>query len=218
MIQFLLVVLVLFIHLLSVFGKDGVLGIAELSCILLLLLLKGLVTCSIFKHPLRILITTSFEFMMVLFSRKPELLLELIFDLVLAGLELLNLATNHQLLARNLLQKLLTFILKVICTGSLIDSIGIAGVRGVLQLSEKTFPRGADLLHDCFLGQDLVTVGIGTLTDTSSLAYASDNSMRVTIFDFMHHKATICAGCKKPVVIVAEAHALDWAAMSLHFA
>ena len=72
-----------------------------------MLLLEGLVTSSILKHTLRVLISAGLELLVVLLCLHLELLLELILDLVLAGLELLNLAANRQCLTGQSLIKLL---------------------------------------------------------------------------------------------------------------
>ena len=94
-----LVVLLLLIHLFSVLLIDCRLSITELPCFLLLLFLQSLVASSILKHALRVLVTSSFELLVVLLLLHLQLLFKLVFNFILVGLKLFNLAADHQLLA-----------------------------------------------------------------------------------------------------------------------
>ena len=92
----LVVVLLLAAHLLLMLVEDGLLGGAVAPSLVLLQLLQSLILCGVFQHPLRVLVAASLDFLVVLLGLLPELLLELILDLALAGFQLLDLAPNHQ--------------------------------------------------------------------------------------------------------------------------
>ena len=77
--------LLLIIDFHSVIFVDGSLGIAELSCLLRLLLLEGLIACGILEHALRVLIAFGVEDLMVLFVLHLLLLLKLFLNLVLTS-------------------------------------------------------------------------------------------------------------------------------------
>ena len=84
------------IRLFSVLLVNRSLGLSELPSFLLLLLLKSLVASCILKHPLRVFVAPSFNLLVILLGLEPELLIKLIFDFLLASIDLLNLAPNHQ--------------------------------------------------------------------------------------------------------------------------
>ena len=110
----------LLVDLLSMLLHDYFLRISEVPRLLLLMLLQSLVAGCVLKHALRVLIPLCLELMVVLFRLHLELLFELVFNLVLAGLELFDLALDHELLTGELLVELLDLILLVICTCLLI--------------------------------------------------------------------------------------------------
>ena len=79
-----LMVELLLVDLLRVILIDGSLRVAELSRLLLLLLLQSLVPRSVFEHALRVLVSTRLELLMVFIILHLLLFDELILDLVLA--------------------------------------------------------------------------------------------------------------------------------------
>ena len=94
-----LVVLLLLVDLFSMLFIDCSLSITELPGFLLLLFLESLVARGILKHALRVLIASSLELLMILLLLNFQLLFKLVFNLILVGFELFNLAADHQLLA-----------------------------------------------------------------------------------------------------------------------
>ena len=101
--------LVLLLHLVDLFGvvlEDCRLCITELSRFLLLLLLKCLVAGSILKHALGVFVPVGLHLLMILFFLHLELLEEVIFDLILASLQIFGSTTNLKLLRRELLMQL----------------------------------------------------------------------------------------------------------------
>ena len=81
-----LVRLVLVIDLFCMVLVDGCLSIAELSGLLLLLLLESLVAGRVFEHTLRVLVPACLNLLLVFLLQVLELLLKVLHDLVLAGL------------------------------------------------------------------------------------------------------------------------------------
>ena len=79
-----LMVFLLLVDLLRVILIDCSLRVAELSCLLLLLLLQGLVSRSVFKHALRVLVSSRLELLVVFIILHLLLFDELILDLVFA--------------------------------------------------------------------------------------------------------------------------------------
>ena len=93
-----LVSLVLVVDLLCMVLVDGSLSIAELSGLLLLLLLESLVAGRVLEHALRVLVPARLDLLLVFLLQVLELLLEVLHDLVLARLQILRSASNLQLL------------------------------------------------------------------------------------------------------------------------
>ena len=93
-----LVSLMLVVDLLCMVLVDGSLSIAELSGLLLLLLLESLVAGRVLKHALRVLVPARLDLLLVFLLQVLELLLEVLHDLVLARLQILRSTTNLQLL------------------------------------------------------------------------------------------------------------------------
>ena len=93
-----LVSLVLVVDLLCMVLVDGSLSIAELSCLLLLLLLESLVAGRVLEHALRVLVPACLDLLLVFLLQVLELLLEVLHDLVLASLQIFRPASNLQLL------------------------------------------------------------------------------------------------------------------------
>ena len=93
-----LVILFFLVQLLSVLFVHVFLGFTEATCLLLLMLLQSLILSCIFEHPLRVLISSVLNHLMVLVILLLQSFLELINKLSLTGLELLNLALDHHLL------------------------------------------------------------------------------------------------------------------------
>ena len=79
-----LMVELLLVDLLRVILIDGSLRVAELSRLLLLLLLQSLVPRSVFEHALRVLVSARLELLMVFIILHLLLFDELILDLVFA--------------------------------------------------------------------------------------------------------------------------------------
>ena len=141
-----LMVLLLLVHLLGVFLVDCSLGISKLSSFLLLLLLEGLVASCVFQHALRVLIPSCFKLLVVFLCLELQLLLELVFNLVLACLELLNFASDHQLLTGQLLVKLLDFIFLIVSTCFLADS-SVTRVSCTGQIVDQLVSLAHDVVH-----------------------------------------------------------------------
>jgi len=109
------------------------LHLAEFARIDLELLLHCLVASSVFEHALRVVISASFKLLVVLLSLEPELLLELVLDLVFASDELLNLALHHEALAGELLSELLDLV-NLVVGASLLAKARMRRVLRIIQI------------------------------------------------------------------------------------
>lgn len=103
LVQGVLVLLPLPLNFLTMLVVNLLLEVAEPASVNLKLLLEVLVARRILKHPLRILIASRLELLVVLLGLQSQLLIELIFDLIFAAGKLLYLVVHHQLLACDLL-------------------------------------------------------------------------------------------------------------------
>ena len=86
---------------------------------------------------------------------KFELLLKLVFNFVLAGIKLLELATDLKLLTGKLLMQLLDLFLLIVSISLLIDTAR-ARVTSRLQGGPKLLLLREDVIHFALLGQDLI--------------------------------------------------------------
>jgi len=82
----------------------------------------------------------------VFLSLELKLLLELVFNLVLACFELLNLASDHQLLTGQLLVKLLDFVFLIVGTCFLADS-SVTRVSCTRQIVDQLVSLAHDIVH-----------------------------------------------------------------------
>lgn len=117
-----MVIFLFLVHLFLMLVIDRLLSLSESSCFLLLLFLECLVTSGIFKHALRVFISSGLYLLVVLIGLLLELLLELVLNFVLACLYLFDLTLDHQSLARYLLSQLLDLVFEVVGAGILIHS------------------------------------------------------------------------------------------------
>ena len=92
-------VLLLIVHLLCVLLIDSRLRVSKFTSLLLLLVHEGLVARCVLQHALRVLVSACLHLLVIFFSAELQLLLKLVFDLILGGLELFNLAPDLQLLS-----------------------------------------------------------------------------------------------------------------------
>ena len=112
-----LVVLLLLGYSLKMLLVDLCLTLAEFPRFVLLRFLHRLVAGGVFKHSLRVVVSARLQLLMVLLGLRAQLFLKLIFDLVLARHELLNLTLHHERLAGKLLFKLFDLVDLVVGAG-----------------------------------------------------------------------------------------------------
>jgi len=137
-----------------------------------------------------------------------ELLLELVVNLVFAGIDLLNLASNHNRLTRELLMQLLNFVIHVTCTRFLIHTC-VTGVSCGLQLIYESVSLLLSFIDLLLLRQQLIT-------KLGSMNYRQSGPW-VSIFDLKAVDAAILASCKKPVIVKVQPHAAHWSTVNFNF-